>query len=373
YVLNKFAGSISVINAQTETEVFTAPFFDPSPTAIKLGRKHLYDTHKNSGLGQIACGSCHVDARMDRLAWDLGDPTGTQKSTAGQNLGMNVPGLNTGFQPWHPMKGPMTTQTLQDIIGQEPLHWRGDRAGIEEFNPAFQGLQGDDVSLTVPEMQEFEDFLATIYFGPNPYRTFTNDLPTSVDTGMRSPGRFSAKGTPLPLGNAQTGLTLYRPPNVLDTGALACSTCHTLQTGLGSDSRLVGVAFQSFPVGPNGERHHALVSRDGSTNVTMKIPQIRNAYLKTGFDTTLTSNTSGFGYLHDGSVDTIASFVAEPVFNLTNDQQIADLVAFVLAFSGSELPYGGSLLEPPGTASHDSHAAVGWQTTLVDSSSPDPG
>ena len=29
------------------------------------------------------------------------------------------------------MKGPMTTQTMQDIIGHEPLHWRGDRSGLE--------------------------------------------------------------------------------------------------------------------------------------------------------------------------------------------------------------------------------------------------
>jgi len=26
---------------------------------------------------------------------------------------------------FHPMKGPMVTQTFQDIIGHEPFHWRG--------------------------------------------------------------------------------------------------------------------------------------------------------------------------------------------------------------------------------------------------------
>ena len=131
------AASISVIDVATELEIARAPFFDPTPAAIQVGRRHLYGTHENSGLGHVACASCHIDARMDRLAWDLGDPQGAMKPVAGQNLGANVPGLNNGFQDFHPMKGPMTTQTLQDIIGNEPLHWRGDRDGIEQFNGAF--------------------------------------------------------------------------------------------------------------------------------------------------------------------------------------------------------------------------------------------
>ena len=29
--------------------------------------------------------------------------------------------------PWHPMKGPMTTQPLRGLAGAGPMHWRGDR------------------------------------------------------------------------------------------------------------------------------------------------------------------------------------------------------------------------------------------------------
>lgn len=42
------------------------------------------------------------------------------------------------------MKGPLLTPTLQDVIGKEPFHWRGDRDGIEEFNPLFVSLLGGD-------------------------------------------------------------------------------------------------------------------------------------------------------------------------------------------------------------------------------------
>jgi hypothetical protein len=368
YVLDKFGACISIVSLSGEVEIARLPFFDPSPAALKSGRRHLYNTHTTSGLGHLACGSCHVDARMDRLAWDLGQPAGSMKLPTGQNLGMGIPGLGSGFQSWHPMKGPMTTQTLQDIIGKEPHHWRGDRNGIEEFNPAFVGLLGADATLTAAEMQEFEDFLATIYFPPNPYRNFDNTLPTSLPLpGHFTTGRFAPAGQPLGPGNAQRGLALYRPPRLLDSNALSCVACHTLPTGLGPDARFTSPRFVPLPVGPNGEHHHGLVSVDGHTNVTMKIPQLRNLYKKVGFDTTQLSNRSGFGFRHDGSVDSLARFVSGRVFTPQNDQEVADLVAFMLSFSGSDLPAGSATntQEPPGTTSKDTHAAVGKQATLA--------
>ncbi len=376
-VLDKFEAAISVVDLATEVETARVPFHDGSTAAVKIGRKHLYDTHATSGLGQIACASCHVDARFDRLAWDLGDPAGTPKPTTGQNLGANIPGLNQGFVPWHPMKGPMTTQTLQDIIGKEPFHWRGDRAGLEEFNPAFESLQGDDAMLTPTEMQEYKDFLATLTFPPNPHRNFDNTLPTSLPLpGHHTTGRFGLPGAPLPNGNAVNGLAIYQPPRLLDATALACVTCHTLPTGMGTDYTRQGTTLVPIPAGPNGEHHHMLVSVDGLTNVSMKVPQLRSDYQKTGFDMTQGTNTAGFGVLHDGTVDSIERFVSEPVFSVASDQEVADLTAFILSMTGSELPQGTTnlaALEPPGGTSKDSHAAVGWETTLVNAASPDPG
>ncbi len=375
FVLDKFEAAISVVSTASELEVAHIPFHDPSPAAIKAGRKHLYGTHENSGLGQIACASCHVDGRNDRLAWDLGDPSGSLKSVSGSNLGANIPGLNTGFLPWHPMKGPMTTQTLQDIIGHEPHHWRGDRFGLEEFNPAFLGLQGDDQNLSPQGMQEFEDLLDSITIPPNPFRNFDNSLPSTLPLpGHFTTGRFAPAGQPLPDGHPQNGLAIYRPPRLLDGDLLACSTCHTLPTGTGTDFKLQGLNYVPIPPGPNGERHHMLVSADGLTNRSMKVPQLRTQHEKVGFELTQLSNTAGFGLLHDGSVDSIARFVSEPVFTVASDQEVADLVAFMLCFPGSDLPMGSTttLLEPPSTLSRDTHAAVGRQTTLVDAASAPP-
>ncbi|MFI4897549.1 MAG: GC-type dockerin domain-anchored protein [Phycisphaerales bacterium JB059] len=359
YVMNKFAGSITVVDLLTETEAAQNPHHHPTPPAIKVGRKHLYDTHKNSGLGQASCASCHIDARTDRLAWDLGDPSGEMKA-----FNQNCP--DGACSDWHPMKGPMTTQTLQDIIGKEPHHWRGDRDGIEEFNAAFIGLLGDDPNLTPSEMQEFEDFLATIHFPPNPFRNLDNTLPTDLPLpGHFTTGRFAPAGQPLPNGNAIAGLNEYR--NGFLDAPFQCVTCHTLPTGMGANVDFIGLPpFEQLPAGPNGELHHALVSLDGSTNDAIKIPQTRAIHEKTGFNTTQLRNTAGFGLLHDGSVDSIERFLSEPAFAVASDQEVANLVAFMLAFSGSDLPEPSGILEPPGPQSLDAHAAIGAQSTLAD-------
>ncbi|WP_224245972.1 YncE family protein [Hyalangium gracile] len=367
YVLNRFAASLSVVSLQDHQEKSRTPFFDPTPSPIKVGRKHLYDTHKSSGLGHVSCGSCHVDGRMDRLAWDLGDPRGEMTSLEAQNKGMGLDALIPGFGPVHPMKGPMTTQTLQDIIGKEALHWRGDRNGLEDFNPAFVSLQGADAMLTPAQMQQFEDFLATLTFPPNPFRNLDNSLPTNLPLpGHVTTGRFAPAGQPLPNGNAVNGLTIFRPPRLLTGNVLACSTCHTLPTGLGASMTWNGSQYVPFPVGPNGESHAAIVSTDASTNIAFKVPHLRNLYDKVGMEMTLPASNAGFGFSHHGAVDSLARFITNPAFSPANDQEVADLVAFLLAFSGSDLPQGSAsnLLEPPGPRSKDSHAAVGQQVTL---------
>jgi YVTN family beta-propeller protein len=174
YVWNRFSATLSVLDTATFGVVTNLILFDPTPAVIKAGRKHFYDTRRNSGLGQLACASCHVDGRMDRLAWDLGNPA------AHAQLPTNA------FIFFHPMKGPLVTQTLQDILGQEPLHWRGDRDGIEDFNVTFTDLLGADALLSGLEMQEFKDFLATIHFPPNRLRNFDNALPTNLPYGGNS-------------------------------------------------------------------------------------------------------------------------------------------------------------------------------------------
>jgi DNA-binding beta-propeller fold protein YncE len=373
YVLNRFDNTISIVDVQQGSEISQLPLFDPTPAAIKLGRKHLYDTHRSSGNGHVSCASCHVDARTDRLAWDLGDPTGEVKTLDGNNLGANL--LNRAvFKDFHPMKGPMTTQTLQDIIGQEPHHWRGDRSGIEAFNGAFQSLLGNERQLTAAEMEEFKAFLATIHFPPNPYRELNNSLPTHLPLpGHYRTGLFGRAGEALPDGNAQRGLELFSRRRA--SNEMPCVSCHTLPTGSGTDHIWDGEGWIPLPVGSMGEHHQMLVALDRADNNTLKVPQLRNLHKKTGFTLMQKESLAGFGINHDGGMDTLERFVGGGVFAMGSDQEVADMVAFLLAFSGGDLPSPSLLplrLNPPGNLSQDTHAVVGVQMTLNGANNDQP-
>jgi YVTN family beta-propeller protein len=362
YVLNKFEASISVVSLVTELETARVAFFDPTPAVIKAGRPHLYDARETSGLGLTSCASCHIDGRTDRLAWDLGDPSGEMKGLDGLNLGAAIPEIGNAFEDFHPMKGPMVTQTLQDIIGKEPFHWRGDKLSLADFNPAFEGLMGDDEQLSATEMAEFEAFLATIAFPPNPFRTPRNALPADLPLpGHFTPGRFSSPGQPLPNGNAVRGRELYAAPGI------ECINCHTLPTGMGPNSSWSGSEFVPIPLGPGGEAHIAVHPPIFQLSQTMKIPSLRNLYERVGFDGTIPSSKAGFGMRHDGTIDSLARFVARPIFAVQSDQDIADMVAFLLCMSGGIESEGDdtNLSEPPGVASLSTHAAVGRQVTYA--------
>ena len=307
YVMNKFEGSISTIELGSGVETSRVAFHDPTPLTIKAGRPHLYDTHETSGLGQASCASCHVDGRLDGLAWDLGAPDGELKDfNQVCNLGLGLPGQ---CEDWHPMKGPMTTQTLIGSIQTGPLHWRADREGLFAFNPAYEGLMGDDEQLTDDEMDDFTAFLETTRHPPNPFRMIDNSLDPTFPGG----------------GNAQSGRTLF-VSSLLDAGALSCNACHAI------------------PTGTNGTVNSGDVILDTQS---MKIAQLRNMYEKTGLDYDAFDNTRGFAYTHDGAVDSLLQFLQFPGFTFVNDVQRQHVVAFLMSFST------------------DTHAGVGTQVTIT--------
>src|SRR6266540_2779940 len=316
YVLNRFTSSLSIVDTESETLVADVPLFDPTPRTVKAGRRHLYDSRRTSGLGQASCASCHPDARMDRLAWDLGDPSGEVLQTTMNFLGSLIP------VTYHPMKGVMMTQTLQDIIGHEPFHWRGDRSHIGEFNQTFTNLLAAPTALAADELRELGDFLATVRLPPNPFRTLENGLSTNVPL----PGHRSLTGAPLPNGDAKAGYLNFRT-----TGS--CISCHTTPTGLGFEY----VTNNVVSIGTNGEHKVTLVSRlEGG--LPAKTAQFRNMMDKVGMDGASTQSRAGFGFGHDGGSGTLVRFViAEGRFTNRTDQFVANLVAFLLYLYRSDL------------------------------------
>jgi hypothetical protein len=212
-------------------------------------------------------------------------------------------------------------------------------------------------------MRELKDFLATIRFPPNSFRQFNN----SLSTNLPLPSHFAlgrgalAVGQQLSNGNAQRGLNRFRLQ-----GSSGCIHCHTLPSGVGTDLTWTGTRWKQFPLGTNGQHHAALLAVERSSVLPFKIAQLRNLSDKLGMDLLHTSSLSGFGFFHDGSVDSLTRFIQDG-FDFRDDQETADLLAFLLSFTGSDLP-PGSLTDPdrpPGLPSGDVAAAVGKQVTIA--------
>lgn len=338
YVLNRFDASLSVVDTSRLIELGRTRFFDPTPPEIRAGRPFLYDARRTSGLGVTACAACHVDGRMDHLAWDLGDPHAAVKPFDQEcdpivDLS-NSPDAARALrcEDFHPLKGPMVTQTLQGIIGSEPLHWRGDRGGIEEFNAAFVGLNGAERLLTDGEMAQFRSFLATLTFPPNPYRRIDNSLGGKILGGDPRRGeqlfmtRLIDEPDPLLLQLDPLAAAFVAAHGPL----VACHGCHQLPSG--TNRRITPANLLAAPQ-------------------STKVPQLRNMHEKTGFfSTTSRENHRGFGFTRDGRFATLESFLRFERFVFgrgpVGEQRRRDVVAFVMSLAT------------------DTHAGVGQQVTL---------
>jgi DNA-binding beta-propeller fold protein YncE len=114
YVTTRFNNSVEVIDLGSGTSSGFHTLHNPEPQSIVDGRPFLYDAVATSGNGEASCSSCHIFGDFDSLAWNLGDP---DNPTTVNNQPQPDPILQTTnpTQPFHPMKGPMTTQTLRGL------------------------------------------------------------------------------------------------------------------------------------------------------------------------------------------------------------------------------------------------------------------
>ncbi len=307
YVLNRFDETISVIDTKAQKETSRiAVGYNPEPAFVREGRQFLYGTEFSSH-GDISCASCHRNGHNDGLAWDLGDPTGTLTTVKTKSF------ISNGSFTFnlHPMKGPMTTQSLRGIVGTEPLHWRGDREKLKNFDGAFTSLLGGSRKPTEAEMAKFEAFIKTLTYPSNPLqnldRTYAN--PSSGASAARGEKIFTEDRT--------------------DRGTLTCNFCHTTTPiGVGTNNLII----------PN----LVLLMNNGVAEPQpMKVPQLRGMYQKTGYLRQAGKQLSGYGFTHDGAFDTLINFFKSPNFTFKNEQELRDLEAYVLSVDTGLAPSVG--------------------------------
>jgi hypothetical protein len=215
-----------------------------------------------------------------------------------------APGLPTITSRSHPMKGPMTTQTLRGLLGMDPLHWRGDRTNFLHFNGAFDSLLGGPL-LSPSDMQAYRAYINTIVFQPNPNQNLDRTFPTTFKNG----------------GNPRAGFANYINDQYVN--GLSCNTCHTLPTG---GNRAI------IPAAALGE------SQD------FKVPHLRNVYQKLNVTRTPGAQSiGGFGIVHDGVTPDLFTFLSLPVFQRfsTNTTIKRNIEAFVQCFDTGTAPAVG--------------------------------
>jgi len=327
FAMNRFNNTISVIDTLNKSETQVVQMLNPEPSSVIAGRKFLYDANLTSSNGEASCAACHVFGDFDSLAWDLGDP----ESEVLNNPNPSAIALVAGSRDYHPLKGPMTTQSLRGLKNQGPLHWRGDRtaahsggdsqdslAAFKEFNVAFPGLLGRDSQLLDAEIDAFATFMLQVTYPPNPNR--------ALDNGLTS--------------QQQMGSNIFF--NQVTTGGfLRCNQCHDIDRNAGF-------------FGSNGKMSFENEPQD------FKIAHLRNMYQKVGMfgmspviggifgggSEHKGDQIKGFGFIHDGSVDTLARFHSSSVFNLLGNataQQLGReaLEQFMLAMDTNLKPIVG--------------------------------
>ena len=332
YVLTRFDNGISIVDTAAKTEIGHIRMYNPEPDAVVAGRPFLYDATLTSSRGDSACASCHIFGDMDHLAWDLGDPDGTVEPNPREFVDRFLIGLGASRQ-FHPMKGPMTTQSLRGLKGNGPMHWRGDRTGasadadetleeqaFEDFNVAFVGLLGREEQLSGEQMDAFARFALEISYPPNPIRNLDNSLTPAQEEGRDV---FLNK------------LTTGRGPfGLLPDPLFECNVCHEVNPPAGK-----------FGTG-------GFMSTEGDNIVEeFKVPHLRNMYQKVGmFGSVEASGQAnedkgpqirGFGFAHDGSVDTISTFLGGGTFEFDSEREKANVVDFVLAMDAELAPIVG--------------------------------
>ncbi|MBS2025115.1 MAG: hypothetical protein JST92_22170, partial [Deltaproteobacteria bacterium] len=372
YVSTRFDDGLSLVDLATHAETAHLTFHTPEVAKVIAGRRFLYDAQLSSSNGEASCASCHMFGDTDHLAWDLGNPDADTVDTpvniklaAGARGGINGSG---DVAKLHPMKGPMTTQTLRGLVNHGAMHWRGDRVdgffgrdprevppfdsslSFKNFIVAFQGLVGRGTQFDVDDMKSFTDFALRLVMPPNPVRNLDNSLTDAQARGKKhsmgrealasapgAPADCDAKGYPTTNGHFSDGVGLA-------TLGFTCQGCHTLSPADGYFGTDGQSSFEALPQ-------------------TNKIPQLRNLYTKVGMfgvapESSAHGGTStnqgpqvrGFGFTNDGSVDTLFEFLQARVFDSNQggrigftggDAQRRDVEQYLLAFDSDLAPIVG--------------------------------
>ena len=263
----------------------------------ELRGRFLFVNAKFSKSGTSSCASCHVDATNDGMVWDLSgflDPEGTDNEALA--FGVDV-------------KGPLVTQNTLRLAETSPFHWRGEKAGLLEFNAAFPNLleneEDGEPSNIGGHFQYVASYMRHLPIAANPRQELDRSL-----TAQQARGAHLFQTAPSFRGKA-------------------CGDCHALP--LGTSGELVGFKI-------------------GGSSKTGVVPSLRGVADKLAPPFTIGGEFGertelGAGLLHGGAVGGLDELLAlddpdnpgQPLFHLS-PAEAADLVAYLEAFDTGLAP-----------------------------------
>src|SRR5262249_42566395 len=190
--------------------------------------------------------------------------------------------------------------------GGDPL---GEPPAFNPFIVAFDGLPARGSPTTAPDMDPSTNFPPRVISPPNPVRPLDNQL----------------------VGDALAGRNLFFGRTT--DGFSNCDGCHTLDPSQGFFGSGGLTTFENEPQ-------------------LFKVAHLRNLYQKVGKfgmapsagfpgdPVNLGDQVRGFGFLHDGSVDTVFHFHQAAVFSVTSTEA-RQLEQFMMQFDSNLAPIVG--------------------------------
>lgn len=285
YVLNRADATLAYYDISggiPTPAVKTVALPDPTYDRVKDGRKVFLDpTH--SGAGTTGCFSCHQDLRKDGEGWHLSKffdmATGFTNQSPPQN--------------WRDLKGVMVTQDMRSLADAAPFHWRGEQKDLEDFNGAFVGLLhgsklGDD------EFAVMKDYVFSAVYPPNPFQRMNRVYSAS----------------------ALNGHVVY---TLVNSDGTTCNNCHKLPTGTdsGITEGLIGSPMTPFAM-KTAQLRGTWTKQSDLANVDNVNPPTVNTIWP----------ATGFGFEHEGSLDSVQEF-NDFFFGLLTQPQKDDVTDFV--------------------------------------------
>lgn len=177
YVANRLDDNIAVIDTANNKVLSTIDLGGPKTVdAIRRGERLFY-TADFAFQGQFGCSSCHLDATIDGLQWDL-EPDGFGKDI-------------------------VDNRSLEQLAGTEPFKWNGGNPDMPtECGPRTEKFFFRSQSFNQQQLTDLVTFVLSLPYRPNRYRLPNGELTAAQERGKTIFERARSKnGKPIPDAN----------------------------------------------------------------------------------------------------------------------------------------------------------------------------